>query len=101
MHADEFTVICDVISVGLQYAGVQGKVLEEAAAEIAGEITETQLNGLQKLLQAVSSAKGKQATATAVFNLLAAIWKLTGILQFLGALETNMVWYNWVMNRHG
>ncbi|XXN66689.1 hypothetical protein ACRQ84_23180 (plasmid) [Enterobacter ludwigii] len=28
----EITVICDVISVGLQYAGVQGKVLEEAAA---------------------------------------------------------------------
>ncbi|NWA63183.1 hypothetical protein HX773_19950 [Pantoea sp. B9002] len=30
-------------------------------------------------------------------NLLAAIWKLTGIRQFLGALETNMAWYNWVI----
>lgn len=93
----ELTVICDVIAVVFQCVGVNGKVVEEAATEIAGEITETQLNGLQTLLQAVKDAQGKQATAMAVFKLLAAVWKLTGIRQFLGALETHMAWYNWVI----
>lgn len=93
----EITVICDVLSVGLQYCGIAGAPAQRAAAQIASQLNAAQLNGLQLLLQAFRNAQGARATGQAVFNLLSAIWKLTGIRQLLGALETNFAWYNWVI----
>jgi hypothetical protein len=93
----EITVAVDCFTVLFQFIGVTGEVCGEAATEVIDELTQTQLDGLSQLFQAVSDANGPTQTATAVFNLISGIYKLTGIRQILGAIESNMAWYNWVL----
>lgn len=93
----EITVAIDCFTVLFQFLGVTGKVCGEAATEVIDELTQTQMDGLTKLFQAISDAEGVTNTATAVFNLISGIYKLTGIRQILGAIEDNMAWYNWVI----
>ncbi|WP_432372527.1 hypothetical protein ACRPHP_00200 [Pantoea allii] len=93
----EIIVAIDCFTVFFQFLGITGKVCGEAATEVVNGLTRTQLDGLSSLFQAISNAEGALNTATAIFNLISAIYKLTGIRQILGAIEDNMAWYNWVL----
>ena len=93
----EITVISDALNAGMYYCGVEAKSAQQAAAQIAAQLTLEQLNDLRPLLRAFRDAQDRMAIGWAVFNLLRGIGKQIGSRQLLAALETNMPWYDWII----
>lgn len=96
-NAKEIVVAVDAFTVLFQFIGVSGKVCGEAATDIIEGLSAVELDGLSALFEAVSKADGAKETAKALFNLISGIYKLTGIRQILGAIESHLSWYNWVI----
>jgi hypothetical protein len=91
------TCCIDVLSIVLQAAGVPESITRAAATEVIEEVGPEALTLLERQVVALEQASSMTDKAKAIFALFAAIYKITGLRQIMGAIEHHMKWYEWVI----